>query len=182
MSATEHDPSIANLIRDDFDDNGLNAISQTSIRCYIMVYHEENGRRDSVGVHDYPIAQDVEVIGVDLGHYPRVCCIDVTLQYADMLTAAGLVGVMVKTFKWLSSVWPREKKYKEIGRWNFVNIDGGLEGLSMLLFTRALGLSVEETMGLCEGAMREIGDVGVYDYLLDCYVARLIELSHVVIL
>ena len=92
--------------------------------------------------------------------------IDLAPQYAAMLEVAGFVDVTVRRFKWPSNVWPRDKKYKEMGRWNFVNMSGGgLEGLTMAHFTHGLGLSREETEALCAGARREMHDVRIHAYL-----------------
>jgi len=90
---------------------------------------------------------------------------DLAPQYAAMLEAAGFVDITVRRFKWPSNVWPRDKKHKEMGRWNFVNMNDGLEGLSMALLTRAFGLSREETEEICAGARKEILDVRIHAYL-----------------
>jgi hypothetical protein len=85
-------------------------------------------------------------------------------KYKEMFEKAGFVDIVLQQFKWPSNIWPREKKYKEMGRWNFANIDGGLEGLTLALFTRGLGLSKEKTMELCSGARKEIRDVSIHAY------------------
>src|SRR3569833_2765726 len=83
-------------------------------------------------------------------------------KYKEMFEEAGFVDVTVRHFKWPSNIWPRDKRFKEMGRGNFVNIDGGLEGLTLGYFTRGLGLSKEETMILCTGARNEIRDVKIH--------------------
>ncbi|KAK1759903.1 S-adenosyl-L-methionine-dependent methyltransferase [Echria macrotheca] len=90
--------------------------------------------------------------------------IDLAPEYPAMFEAAGFVDVVVKKFKWPSNIWPRDKKHKEMGRWNFANIDSGLEGLTLALFTHALGLSKEETEALCAGARKEINNVRIHAY------------------
>lgn len=90
--------------------------------------------------------------------------IDLSPTYKGMFEAAGFVDVVIKRFKWPSNMWPRDKKFKEMGRWNFANIDPGLEGLTLALFTRGLGISREETLAFCEGARREIRDVKIHAY------------------
>lgn len=90
--------------------------------------------------------------------------IDLAPEYKSMFEKAGFVDVTVGKFKWPSNIWPADKKHKNMGRWNFVNIDGNLEGLTLALFTRALGLTPEETKAFCDGARKEIRDVKVHAY------------------
>jgi hypothetical protein len=85
-------------------------------------------------------------------------------QYKAMFEEAGFEDVTLKMFKWPSNIWPRDKKFKNMGRWNFANIDGNLEGLTLALFTRGLGLTKEETMSFCAGARKEIRDVNIHAY------------------
>lgn len=90
--------------------------------------------------------------------------IDLPATYKAMFEAAGFVDVTMERFKWPSNIWPRDPKFKEMGRWNFANIDPGLEGLTLALFTRGLNMSKEETMVLCMGARKEIRDVKRHAY------------------
>ncbi|KAK3316971.1 S-adenosyl-L-methionine-dependent methyltransferase [Apodospora peruviana] len=91
-------------------------------------------------------------------------------EYASMFEKAGFVDVTVKKFKWPSNIWPADKKHKNMGQWNFVSMDGGLEGLTLALFTRALGLTKEETQVFCDGARKEIRDVHIHAYWTVCIV------------
>ncbi|KAK0707721.1 S-adenosyl-L-methionine-dependent methyltransferase [Lasiosphaeris hirsuta] len=90
--------------------------------------------------------------------------IDLAPQYPSLFEAVGFTDVTTKKYKWPSNIWPRDKKHKEMGRWNFANIDSGLEGLTLALFTHGLGMSKEETLALCHGARREINDVNIHAY------------------
>jgi hypothetical protein len=90
--------------------------------------------------------------------------IDLAPKYKEMMEEAGFVDVTFRKFKWPSNIWPKDKRYKEMGRWNYANIDPGLEGLTLFLFTHGLGLSKEETLEFCDGARREIRDVNVHAY------------------
>ena len=89
---------------------------------------------------------------------------NVARDYKDMFEKAGFVDVTIHQFKWPSNIWPRDKKFKEMGRWNFANINEGLEGLTMALFTRGLGYSQAETREFCAGARKEIHDVKIHAY------------------
>ena len=90
--------------------------------------------------------------------------IDKAHTYEAMFQKAGFEDVQLKRFKWPSNEWPRDKKFKKMGLWNLAQIDSGLEGLTMALFTRGLGLSKEETLEYCKGARREIRDHRIHAY------------------
>ncbi|KAL2145391.1 hypothetical protein VTI28DRAFT_7318 [Corynascus sepedonium] len=65
-------------------------------------------------------------------------------KYKRMMLDAGFINVSEKLYKWPINAWPRDTKYKEIGMWSEHNFCGGLYGLSVALFTRALGWTAEE--------------------------------------
>lgn len=90
--------------------------------------------------------------------------INLAWKYKEMMEAAGFVNVSMNYFKWPSNLWPREKKFKEMGRWNHANIDSGLEGLVLAYFTRGLGMSKEEAMTMCAAARAELKDRKIHAY------------------
>lgn len=90
--------------------------------------------------------------------------INLAWKYEEMMTAAGFVDVVATHFKWPSNLWPRDKKYKEMGRWNHANIDGGMEGLVLAYFTRGLGMSKEEALAMCAGARAELKNPKIHAY------------------
>ncbi|RBR23679.1 uncharacterized protein FIESC28_03475 [Fusarium coffeatum] len=57
-----------------------------------------------------------------------------------MLEAAAKFGAPLDS----CTSWPRDPKYKEMGLWNYENLGNGASGLSLALFTRALGWTPEE--------------------------------------
>lgn len=69
---------------------------------------------------------------------------DIVQQYKSLMIEAGLVNVTEKVFKWPSNTWPKDPKYKELGAWNLINFDEGLEAMTMALFTRVLGWSMAD--------------------------------------
>lgn len=70
--------------------------------------------------------------------------LDICQHYKKLLTDAGFDSVKEDIYKWPSNQWPKEAKFKELGAWNLVNIDSGIEGMTMALFTRGLGWTPEE--------------------------------------
>ena len=90
--------------------------------------------------------------------------INQTDQYKEMFVKAGFDDVYQQMFKWPSNQWPKDKKYKTLGLWNLANIDSGLEGLTLFLFTRGLGMTKEECLLYCSEARKEIRDPKIHAY------------------
>ncbi|KAF5024442.1 hypothetical protein F66182_3528 [Fusarium sp. NRRL 66182] len=70
-------------------------------------------------------------------------------NYKAAIEQAGFQNTTETIFRWPTNSWPKDKKLKELGRWNLVNFDSGVEGVSLALFTRFLGWSKEEVLMLC---------------------------------
>ena len=69
---------------------------------------------------------------------------DEAAKYKSYLESAGFVDVVERRFKWPINEWPKDPHHKEIGAWVRENLDTGVDGLLMALFTRFLGWSPEE--------------------------------------
>lgn len=63
---------------------------------------------------------------------------------------AGFVNVVHKRYKIPIGPWARDPLLKEIGSYNFMQVDNGLEGLSMRLFTSVLSWEEAEIRALLE--------------------------------
>lgn len=59
----------------------------------------------------------------------------------ELMEAAGFVNVTYKKFKWPLGPWAKDRKLKEIGFYNRVNWEEGMEGWLMFLFTTYHGVS-----------------------------------------
>jgi hypothetical protein len=70
--------------------------------------------------------------------------LDSGLRYKDQLAEAGFVNIVETPYKWPMNAWPRDKKTKELGAWGNVNLVGGVQGLSLALFTHVLGWNTDE--------------------------------------
>ena len=99
----------------------------------------------------------------------------VTSTHRQRLIDAGFVNVTEKRFKWPINDWPKDRKYKNVGKcpltpiqvalyqkarpglssallthlvrsgtWCYEVLSEGLQGMSLMLFTNALGWSAEE--------------------------------------
>lgn len=58
----------------------------------------------------------------------------------ELMEAAGFVNVTYRTFKWPIGPWPKDPKMKEIGAFNRLGWDEGINGWAMFLFTKYLGV------------------------------------------
>lgn len=58
----------------------------------------------------------------------------------DLIQEAGFVNVQKHTYKWPVGTWPRDKRLKEIGAYNRLGWEEGLDGWAKLLFTKFLGV------------------------------------------
>jgi len=91
--------------------------------------------------------------------------LNIAPTYKDIMEKVGFQSVTEKRFKWPIGPWPREKHFKDIGAGTLANLDGGLEGLVMALFTRGLKWSPEETMVYCSAVRKQFRDRNIHAYL-----------------
>lgn len=61
-------------------------------------------------------------------------------KMARWIAEAGFENVTEKGYNWPIGPWSSDPKLKEIGKWNQYHWDEGLEGWSMALLTRAMGV------------------------------------------
>jgi len=66
---------------------------------------------------------------------------EIAENMAGLLREAGFTDVVEKRFKWPVGPWSSDPKLKEIGRWNLLNWEEGMEGWVMAAYTRVLGVS-----------------------------------------
>ncbi|KAH6976760.1 S-adenosyl-L-methionine-dependent methyltransferase, partial [Ilyonectria destructans] len=80
------------------------------------------------------------------------------------MEAVGFEGVVETVYKWPTNHWPRDKKYKDLGKWSLVTIDYGLEAAALAPLTRGLGWSREEVLALVARARKALRDTSVHAY------------------
>ncbi|KAK1755439.1 S-adenosyl-L-methionine-dependent methyltransferase [Echria macrotheca] len=90
--------------------------------------------------------------------------LDSAKSYAKQMADVGFVNVTEKKFKWPGNGWPKDRKHKELGVWSYENIAGGLQGLSMALFTRGLGWSAEQLEVFLAGVRKDMKDTRIHAY------------------
>ncbi|KAL8660698.1 MAG: hypothetical protein Q9202_006312 [Teloschistes flavicans] len=76
----------------------------------------------------------------------------------EKMEAAGFVDVVQVPMKWPIGPWMEDKHMKELGMWNALRLDTGLEGYVMRLFTMAGGWTYTEVqafLGKFKACMRD---------------------------
>lgn len=67
-----------------------------------------------------------------------------TFEIAETMAAlvkdAGFVDVVERRFKWPIGPWSSDPRMKEIGRWNLLSWEQGMEGWVLASYTRVLGV------------------------------------------
>ncbi|KAK2012806.1 methyltransferase domain-containing protein [Colletotrichum eremochloae] len=84
--------------------------------------------------------------------------------YKEQLAEAGFVNITEKIYKWPTNPWPRDPKFKELGMWTYENLGNGLSGLSLALFTRALGWSKEQLEVFLIDARKDFKDRSIHGW------------------
>ncbi|KAH7413820.1 S-adenosyl-L-methionine-dependent methyltransferase [Phaeosphaeria sp. MPI-PUGE-AT-0046c] len=70
--------------------------------------------------------------------------LDAISHVPDMMHRAGFVDIVAIPIKWPINTWPKDKRFKELGKWVSENFNWGAESMCLALFTRALGWSIDE--------------------------------------
>jgi len=66
---------------------------------------------------------------------------EIAENMAGLIREAGFVDVVEKRFKMPIGAWPSDQRMKDIGRWNLLNWEEGMEGWTLASYTRVLGVS-----------------------------------------
>ncbi|PGH18639.1 hypothetical protein AJ79_00418 [Helicocarpus griseus UAMH5409] len=85
-------------------------------------------------------------------------------KYADMMKEAGFVDVKDDIYKVPLSPWAKDKKLKEIARYQQLVMIESVEAYTLALFTRVLGWSPEEVHVLMASVKNEIKDLSIHTY------------------
>lgn len=81
-----------------------------------------------------------------------------------MMIDAGFVDVEEHILKLPVGPWPKNKRLKNIGLFEMVNMDEGLEGLTIMLFTRALKWTQEEVQLFLTQVRKDAKDKSIHSY------------------
>lgn len=77
-------------------------------------------------------------------------------MYKQYLEDAGFVDVVERKYEWPVGTWAKGKRAKTLGLWYREDLLSGLQGFTMAVLTRALGMSKEEVEVLLVGVREDI--------------------------
>jgi SAM-dependent methyltransferase len=90
--------------------------------------------------------------------------LDQISNVANMMRDAGFVDVVATPHKWPINTWPKDRKYKEVGKWVSENFNWGAESMSLALFTRGLGWSVDEVRVFAAALRADLRNTKLHAY------------------
>jgi hypothetical protein len=85
--------------------------------------------------------------------------------YKEYFQQVGLVDVVEVKYNWPVGRWARGKKAKMLGMWYRENFLSGLQGFTLAILTRGLGMSVAEVEILLAGVRNDIHSNTLHMYL-----------------
>ncbi|KAK0654946.1 S-adenosyl-L-methionine-dependent methyltransferase [Cercophora newfieldiana] len=77
---------------------------------------------------------------------------------------AGFQGVLHRKFKFPIGPWPLDPTLKEVGMYNLVQIENGLEAFSLKLFSGILGWEAEDVKALLMKVRSDLRDKRIHSY------------------
>jgi len=95
---------------------------------------------------------------------------DAAKDFKKWMEEAGFADVQEAHFKWPSNSWPKDRKHKEIGTWNRVNVEDGLQGFTIALFTRVLGWTEPEVEVFLVEVRKDMANRKIHAYWPMCTV------------
>lgn len=81
-----------------------------------------------------------------------------------MMEQAGFADVEEHVVKLPIGPWPKNKQLKTVGAFELVNMVDGIEGLTMRLFSKALGMPVDEIQVLLMNVRKEAKNSKIHSY------------------
>ena len=88
---------------------------------------------------------------------------------ADFMKEAGFVDIVRVPYKWPIGRWPKNEKMKELGSLARENFIGGVETMSLALFTRFLGWTLDDVKNFTEKVRHDMCQPSYHTYF-DLYV------------
>lgn len=81
------------------------------------------------------------------------------------LKTAGFQDVVTERLVIPVGTWPKDKHLKAVGAWNYLQINEGLEGFVMALFTRRLGYTKKECEVICAKIRTEMRNQKMHAFM-----------------
>jgi hypothetical protein len=86
-------------------------------------------------------------------------------HYARWMREIGFEDVHEERFHVPTSLWPKAKHLKLVGRYFQADLLLGIDAMSMMLFTSVLGWSAERLKAFTEEVLRDIRDASIHAYM-----------------
>ena len=86
-------------------------------------------------------------------------------NYVRYFEEAGFVDVVEKHFQWPINTWPKGQRMKTLGNYYQEDLHRGMEGMSLAVLTRGLGMTREEVVDLTAAAKKDLFNKGIHAYL-----------------
>ncbi|SPO05378.1 related to methyltransferase [Cephalotrichum gorgonifer] len=87
-----------------------------------------------------------------------------TTAVVSELVDAGFTDITQHHFKWPTNHWPKDPKMKELGAWTYEDVGKNVYGLTVALFTRGLGWTLEEFEVFLVQVRKEMRDPKIHGY------------------
>lgn len=87
-----------------------------------------------------------------------------TTKVREYMRDAGFVNIQEHICKLPIGPWPKNRQLKKVGALELVNFIDGIEGLSLRLFTKVLGMSIEAVQVLLMETRHEVKNSKVHSY------------------
>jgi SAM-dependent methyltransferase len=85
-------------------------------------------------------------------------------SYRQWMEEAGFVNVQEVVKVLPLNTWPKDPRLKDLGLWQWSNLQSGLNGFSLALFTKGLGWSRSEVDDLLADVRQDIADRNIHAY------------------
>ena len=85
-------------------------------------------------------------------------------KYKTYLEGAGFEDVVEKRYEWPLGTWARGQRMKMLGAWYREDLLTGLQGMTLAVFTRGLGMPVEEIEQLLVSVREDIMSNRIHIY------------------
>ena len=74
----------------------------------------------------------------------------------------GFENIVAEKFRLPIGPWPKDKHLKSVGAWNLVQLEDGLEGFTLRLFTQHLGWKIEEVHAMLAKVRKDLRDPKIH--------------------
>ena len=85
-------------------------------------------------------------------------------KYKEFLEEVGFEDVVETRFAWPIGTWARGERMKMLGTWTREDVLGAIQGVSMAVMTRGLGMSSEEVEVFLVDVRKDIMNKGIHAY------------------